>query len=709
MKQILLSILLLICAFPGYAQQKSPAVVLLTAGQSNADGRVPVAELPSYIQQNGYPYCQWSYGSGDFLQATGSFEPFSPKIGRSPDKACYGFDAIVYHELEKWLQRPFYVIKQTMGGTAIDTRCKSTHDKYWSADARFLAGTTSASSGGQSLLKAFTEQIDACIDGHLSKLPEGYDIKAMLWHQGEGDRAQASHYYDNLKAVISYVRHHLVQKTGQQKYAQLPIICGTFNTQSIQGSQKVAEALRRIASEDPHFHVVDASTCTLSKDRIHFDAAGAEQLGRGYLGRLLTEVEWVKAPVFNEKRVIVSMKKKGYSTEAIQKAIDKMSSRGGGTVVIPKGIWKTGRIELKSNVNLYLAQGAELHFSGLVKDYLPAVFTRNEGIEMYSLGACVYANGARNIGITGEGRLVGPGRGCEIDSLEKNEVTVEVRVPATMPLSQRIFDRAEQGGFYRPTFIGLMNCEDVLIEGISLEKTIFWNIVTEYCDGVTIRRVTVHSKGTPRGDAIDIESTRNVLIEHCHVTTTDDAYTLKSGRGHDGLRVGRPTENVIIRHCYANHSAGGVSIGTEVAGGVRNVIVSDCLFEEVERGTYLKSRRTRGGGAWNIWFERLHIVKPKYAFFFDLLGSPQWMGPLGERLPKRDITPLTPYYHHIHFRDIKVDSCQMFLRAKGLPERPIDNVTFDHIEATGKELIRVADMDATFNHTQFNGLTVEWQ
>ncbi len=709
MKQILLSTLLLIGTLIAHAQQHRPAAVILTAGQSNADGRVAIEELPSYIRQSGYHYCQWSYGSGDYLQATGTFEPFAPRVGNAKMGARYGFDAIVYHELEKWLQRPFYVIKQTMGGTSIDTLCSSTHGKYWSAHASFLAATTSAAAGGRSLLKAFTEQIDACIDGHLSKLKEGYDIKAMLWHQGESDQAQADRYYDNLKAVARYVRHHLVQKTGQAKYARLPIICGTFNTASRQGSQQVVQALRRIAAEDPNFHVVDASTCTLAKDQIHFDAAGAEQLGRGYLSRLLTEAEWVQAPTFSDRRAVVAMRTKGYSTRAIQKAIDKMSARGGGTVVIPRGVWTTGRIELKSNVNLHLAKGAELHFSGQVADYLPAVFTRNEGIEMYSLGACVYANGARNIGITGPGRLVGPGRGCEIDSLEKNEVTVEVRVPATMPLAQRVFDRAEPGGFYRPTFIGLMNCDDVLIEGIAMEKTIFWNIVTEYCDGVTIRGVTIDSKGTPRGDAIDIESTRNVLIEHCRVTTTDDAYTLKAGRGDDGLRVGRPTENVVIRHCYANHSAGGVSIGTEVAGGVRNVVVSDCLFEEVGRGTYLKSRRTRGGGAWNIRFERLHLVKPQYAFFFDLLGSPQWMGPLGERWPRRDITPLTPHYHSIHFRDIKVDSCQMFLRAKGLPERPIDNVTFDHVEATGNELMRVADMDATFSHTSFNGLTVEWQ
>ncbi len=707
-KRFLFNAMMLFCVLMGYSQQNEPAVVILTAGQSNADGRVAVEELPDYIKQDAYKYCQWSYGSGDFLKASGEFSTFWPKVG-SAKTGRYGFDAIVYYELEKWLQRPFYVIKQTMGGTSIDPRCESTHNKHWSADPQFLARTSSASAGGESMLKAFTEQIDACIDGHLSTLPEGYDIKALLWHQGETDQKQAAHYYKNLKAVVAYIRSHLVEKTGQQKYARLPIICGTFNKESLQMSEGVVNALRQLEKDDPNFYVVDASTCTLAKDQIHFDAEGVQQLGRGYFGKLISKVEWVKAPTFPARSTVVSMKKKGCSTAAIQKAINKMSARGGGTVVIPKGVWMTGRIELKSHVNLHLDKGAELHFSGLVKDYLPAVFTRNEGIEMYSLGACVYANGARNIGITGKGRLIGPGRGCEIDSLEKNEVTVEVRVPATMPLEQRVFDRAEQGGFYRPTFVGLMNCEDVLIDGISMEKTIFWNIVTEYCDGVTIRRVTVNSKGTPRGDAIDIESTRNVLIEQCHVTTTDDAYTLKAGRGDDGLRVGRPTENVIIRDCYATHSAGGVSIGTETAGGVRNVYVSNCLFEGVQRGAYLKSRRPRGGGAWNIWFEHLHFVNPKYAFFFDLLGSPQWMGPLGERLPKRDITSLTPHYHHIHFKDIKVDNCNMFLRAKGLPERPIHHVTFDDITATGQELIRVADFEATFNNTKFNGLNIEWK
>ena len=286
-------VLLLVCfvSLVAQAQQKQPATVILTAGQSNADGRVPVDELPEYINRGGYHYCRWSYGSGDYRRAVGNFEPFWPVVGRKDLGARWAFDAVVYHLLEQQLKQPFYVIKQTMGGTAIDTLCSSTNGKYWCADAGFLAHTSSASDGGRSLLKAFTVQIDACIENQLSRLPEGYDIKAMLWHQGESDRSQADRYYDNLKAVVAYVRTYLVNKTGQQKYARLPFICGTFSKQSKQGSAKVVEAMLRLQREDLDFHVVDVSDATLQKDQIHFDAAGAELLGKRMYDCIQTNIK----------------------------------------------------------------------------------------------------------------------------------------------------------------------------------------------------------------------------------------------------------------------------------------------------------------------------------------------------------------------------------------------------------------------------------
>lgn len=275
-----LSFLLCFTSF-GFAQR---CAVILTAGQSNADGRVPLAELPDELKE--YDYCLWSYGSGDFETATGGFTPFSPRVAKPKIEQSWGFDAVVYKKLEQLWQRPFYVIKHTDGGTAIDPSCKlSTHGLYWSADTAFLNHTASASHGGKSLLKAFEQQIDDC----LPNLPENYDIKCLLWHQGEGDQTAADRYYDNLRAVIAHVRQHLVEVTGKKKYRKLPVVCGTFSKASCQGSPIVADALYRLEHEDKHFHVVDASDLPLLRDRLHFNAQGAEELGQRFFDKLRKE------------------------------------------------------------------------------------------------------------------------------------------------------------------------------------------------------------------------------------------------------------------------------------------------------------------------------------------------------------------------------------------------------------------------------------
>jgi hypothetical protein len=256
--------------------------VILTAGQSNADGRVPLSELPEEMKN--FKYCQWSYGSGDFETATGQFSLFAPRVAKPKIENSWGFDAVVYHRLEQLWQRPFYIIKHTDGGTAIDPSCKSsTHGLFWSADEAFLDTTTSASHGGKSLLKAFERQIDDC----LPNLPEGYDIKVLLWHQGESDQQAADRYYDNLKAVISHIRQHLVAATGKKKYARLPVICGTYAKGSRMRSQQVVDALEQIASEDKYFYVIDASDLPLLGDRLHFNAQGAEMLGQRVYEKML--------------------------------------------------------------------------------------------------------------------------------------------------------------------------------------------------------------------------------------------------------------------------------------------------------------------------------------------------------------------------------------------------------------------------------------
>jgi alpha-L-rhamnosidase len=274
MKRIAFFLLLLLAV--GHAMARQDVPVILVAGQSNADGRVPVSDLPDSIGE--YKYCQWSYGSGDYETATGLFTPFSPRVAKPGIEASWGFDAVVYHQLEQLWQRPFYVIKQTMGGTAIDLACaSSTKGWYWSADA-----------GEKSLLKAFCQQIDDC----LPNLPEDYDIKCLVWHQGESDQPAADRYYDNMKAVVAYIRQHLVDKTGRTRYAQLPVVCGTFSKDSRQGSPVVADALRRLASEDRNFRVVEATDLPLLRDRLHFNAEGAQVLGL----RVFAEIVGLTAP-----------------------------------------------------------------------------------------------------------------------------------------------------------------------------------------------------------------------------------------------------------------------------------------------------------------------------------------------------------------------------------------------------------------------------
>ena len=284
---ILLSIIT-ICLSPGFAQR---SLVILTAGQSNADGRVPLSDLPAELKM--YPYCQWSYGSGDFETASGEFSPFVPRVAKPKIEQSWGFDAVVYKRLEQLWQRPFYVIKHTDGGTAIDPSCKaSTHGLFWSADPAFLNSTTSASHGGKSLLKAFERQIDDCLETLKLQHPNTkspYEIKCLIWHQGESDQKASEHYYENLKTVIGHIRQHVVKVTGKRKYRKLPVVCGTYSNNSRMRSQDVVDALYRLAREDKHFHVVDASDLPLLRDRLHFNAEGAQTLGQRYYDTMIKE------------------------------------------------------------------------------------------------------------------------------------------------------------------------------------------------------------------------------------------------------------------------------------------------------------------------------------------------------------------------------------------------------------------------------------
>lgn len=443
--------------------------------------------------------------------------------------------------------------------------------------------------------------------------------------------------------------------------------------------------------------------------------AKAEQRGVADVGpeAMPAEIEPIHAPFampalgrpdFGARRVQVELTAEHQAgrliTPVLQAAIEKLSADGGGVVVLPPGEWRTGRIVLKTGVCLHLPKDTTLRFSGEVEDYLPVVNARYEGLEVMSVGGLIYAYGEERVGITGDGALVGP----ETGPLRKQwPGLTDTLVDQEAPVSQRVMDGREGRHYFRPQFVFLMHCKDVLIEGVSLRGGPMWNIVPTFCDRVVVRGVSIDSRGVVNGDGVDIESSRNVLVEYCRVNTGDDCYAMKAGRGLDGVRAAKPVENVVMRYNHAVGGFGGVTCGSETAGGIRDVYIHDCVFDDVRHAVYMKTRRPRGGGGQRITVERVRFTSIEHGIFFDMIGSPLYVGELGYRLPRRELTPLTPYYREITLRDIRgVSECGDAIKIKGIPESPARDVLIEdvHIQAAAPPHLRdVKDItirDSTF-------------
>lgn len=405
----------------------------------------------------------------------------------------------------------------------------------------------------------------------------------------------------------------------------------------------------------------------------------------------------LKRPYFPELSVNI-MNKGAISSEPItsivNQTIAEISNLGGGTVIIPKGKWKSGRIVLKSNVNLHLAEGAELEFPSTAEEYLPPVFTRHEGIEVMGPGSFIYADGEDNIAITGKGVIYGPPMNAEIRQRPNGSTVVENDITFNTPIEQRITDGMNGRTFYRPKTIAPINCTNVFIEGIRMERSTFWNVCPIYCENVIIRGITVNSIDVPSGDGIDIESCKNVLIEYCTLNCGDDCFTLKAGRAEDGLRVGKATENVVIRYSLAKEGHGGITCGSETAGGIKNIYLHDCVFDGTQVGIRFKTRRSRGGGVNDILYERVRMTNVGEAFKWDLLGSAKYVGKLAERYPPRPINKLTPIIKNIHIRDFIVESAEQVLNINAIPEVPCSNVLIENGQINSKRLIgAINDVD----------------
>lgn len=305
-------------------------------------------------------------------------------------------------------------------------------------------------------------------------------------------------------------------------------------------------------------------------------------------------------------------------TEAIGKAIRACVQAGGGRVVVPAGEFLTGSIHLKSNVELHLDGGATLRFKTDPKAYLPAVFTRFEGMECYNYSPLIYAYEQENVALTGEGLLDGQAddqnwwawKGKkQAQEGAPNQTAARQRlakmVDQNVPVTERHFG---EGSCLRPSFVEFYRCRNVLIEGVRIRRSPMWELHPTLCTNVTVRGVNILSHG-PNNDGCDPESCRDVLIEDCLFDTGDDCIAIKSGRNNDGRRVGTPSENPIIRRCTMKDGHGGVTIGSEISGGCRNVFAEDCQMDSpnLERVLRLKSNAVRGGVIEHIFMRNTSV------------------------------------------------------------------------------------------------------
>lgn len=383
------------------------------------------------------------------------------------------------------------------------------------------------------------------------------------------------------------------------------------------------------------------------------------------------------------------------NTGAFRKAIDACNAAGGGRVVVPPGQWLTGPIHLKSNVNLHLAEGAEIHFSDDPQDYLPPVMVRYAGIECYNYSPLIYAIDCFNIAITGRGSVHGHGQkwwqwstkgtgtGTEVETFKRQQKMVDAEVP----VAARIMPVGDQHGF-RPQFIQPIRCTNVLLEGITIAAPgPFWTVQFLYCENVIARGLIIHTRGGPNTDGINVDSTRNVLIEDNLIDAGDDCICLKSGRDEDGRRVARPTENVVVRNCKTLSGHGGVVIGSEMSGDVRNVWAHDCDFTGTNIGIRIKTMRGRGGVVENLFFQDITMNKVDYGLHMTAFYHATPAEPVSER---------TPTLRGVHLKNIIAhDVKRNVISVTGLPERPVaglllENLTIDG--AAGAQFTDVADV-----------------
>ncbi len=407
----------------------------------------------------------------------------------------------------------------------------------------------------------------------------------------------------------------------------------------------------------------------------------------------------------------------GYTinTKSINAAIDAMTKKGGGVVLVPSGLWLTGPVVLKNNINLHLAAGSTLLFTKDQNEY-PLIEGNFEGLPQMRNQSPISATGATNIGITGKGILDGNGDGWRAVKSDKLTASQWKKLVASggivsedgkthypsasfvkgtkMPANPGAISPEKDKAFYesikgflRPNMVVITNCKYILLEGITVQNSPAWCLHPLMSEHLTVRDVFVKNPWyAQNGDGIDVESCKNVLIENSVFDVGDDALCMKSGRDEEGRKRAMPVENVIIRGCTVYSSHGGFVIGSEMSGGARNIFVSNCTFIGADIGLRFKTTRGRGGIVENIFIKDIYMKDiPAEAILFDMYYmAKDPVALVGEKreLPKVELKPVdetTPVFRNFHISNVYCNGAAKGIFVRGLPEMHVKDIVLENM------------------------------
>lgn len=415
------------------------------------------------------------------------------------------------------------------------------------------------------------------------------------------------------------------------------------------------------------------------------------------------------------------------NSAAINNAISECAKQGGGTVLIPRGSFVTGPIMLKSNINLHLAEGALVIFTPDFDQY-PLVVSTFEGVEAARCQSPVTAENIENIAITGKGIMNGNGyywRPVRRDKLTESEWKAHLKkyggvlsedqktwyssakalkgfndkTIGKLAGGKKLSDFEDVKDFLRPNMIRIFNCKNVRIQDVTFENSPAWTTHIQFSEHITIKNLTVKNPWYGQNtDALDLESSKNALVEDCHFDTGDDGICIKSGRDEEGRRKGMPTKDVIVNNCVVYHAHGGFVVGSEMSGGVNNMFVSNCTFIGSDIGLRFKTTRGRGGLVENIYVNNVNMKDiPAEAILFDMYymaKDPVVLSGEKREPPKVEFKPVdetTPQFRNFYFRNITCNGAAKGIFVRGIPEMHVKNIWIENAVLQASEGIDIQE------------------